>query len=76
MIDVTVVLLDGGLPTTSMAPIEIFSYAGVLWSMLHGQQPQPLFLCVPRRSTGARRATNCRCRSSPMPPSMTSTRRT
>ena len=43
MIDVTVVLLDGGLPTTSMAPIEIFSYAGVLWSMLHGQQPQSLF---------------------------------
>jgi len=43
MIDVTVVLLDEGLPTTSIAPIEIFSYAGVLWRMLHGQPAEPLF---------------------------------
>lgn len=44
MIDVTVVLLDEGLPTTSIVPIEIFSYAGVLWRMLQGQAPgQPLF---------------------------------
>ena len=43
MIDVTVVLLDDGLPTTSIAPIEIFTYAGVLWRMLQGEPAQPLF---------------------------------
>src|SRR6185369_5333987 len=43
MIDVTVVLLSDGLPTTSIAPIEIFSYAGVLWNMLQGKEVQSLF---------------------------------
>lgn len=43
MIEVTVVLLDEGLPTTSIAPIEIFTYAGVLWRMLQGLPAQPLF---------------------------------
>ncbi len=43
MINVTVVLLEGGLPTTFMAPIEIFSYAGVLWDMLQGNQSESLF---------------------------------
>jgi len=43
MIDVTVVLLSDGLPTTSIAPIEIFSYAGVLWNMLQGKPAESLF---------------------------------
>jgi len=43
MIDVTVVLLDGGLPSTSMAPLEIFSCAGTLWGMLMGTAPEPRF---------------------------------
>jgi transcriptional regulator GlxA family with amidase domain len=43
MIDVTVVLLADGLPTTSIAPIEIFSYAGVLWNMLQGEEAKSLF---------------------------------
>jgi transcriptional regulator GlxA family with amidase domain len=43
MIDVTVVLLDGGLPTTSMAPLEIFACAGTLWSMINRAPADPPF---------------------------------
>lgn len=43
MIRVTVVLLEGGLPSTSLTPIEIFSSAGVLWNMLTGQPGEPCF---------------------------------
>jgi transcriptional regulator GlxA family with amidase domain len=43
MIDVTVVLLEDGLPSTSMAPLEIFGCAGTLWGMLVGQPGEPRF---------------------------------
>ena len=43
MIDVTVILLEGGLPSTSMAPLEIFACAGSLWGMLMGKPAQPRF---------------------------------
>jgi len=43
MIDVTVVLLERALPSTSLAPVEIFSMAGVLWQVLLGQTPEPRF---------------------------------
>jgi hypothetical protein len=43
IIDVTVVLLERALPSTSVAPIEIFSSAGVLWQMIHGQPMVPRF---------------------------------
>jgi transcriptional regulator GlxA family with amidase domain len=43
MIDVTVLLLDGGLPTTSMAPLEIFSCAGTLFGLLTGASCEPFF---------------------------------
>lgn len=43
MIDVTVVLLEGGLPSTSMAPLEIFACAGSLWGMLMGTPAAPRF---------------------------------
>jgi transcriptional regulator GlxA family with amidase domain len=43
MIDVTVVLLDGGLPSTSMAPLEIFACAGTLWGMIMGTPAEPRF---------------------------------
>jgi len=43
LIDVTVVLLERALPSSSVAPIEIFSTAGVLWQMLHGRAPAPRF---------------------------------
>jgi transcriptional regulator GlxA family with amidase domain len=43
MIDVTVVLLDGTLPSTSLVPLEIFACAGALFEMLVGATPQPKF---------------------------------
>jgi transcriptional regulator GlxA family with amidase domain len=43
MIDVTVVLLDGSLPTTAMAPLEIFACAGTLWGMIMGTSAEPRF---------------------------------
>jgi transcriptional regulator GlxA family with amidase domain len=43
MIDVTVVLLEDGLPSTSMAPLEIFACAGTLWGMLVGQPCEARF---------------------------------
>lgn len=43
VLDVTVVLLDGGLPSTAIMPVEIFSAAGALWHELHDQAPRPAF---------------------------------
>ncbi len=43
MIDVTVILLEGGLPSTSMVPLEIFACAGSLWGMLMGTPAEPRF---------------------------------
>lgn len=43
MIDVTVVLLEDGLPSTSMAPLEIFACAGTLWGLLVGEPGRPRF---------------------------------
>jgi transcriptional regulator GlxA family with amidase domain len=43
MIDVTVILLEGGLPSTSMAPLEIFACAGSLWGMIMGTPAEPRF---------------------------------
>jgi transcriptional regulator GlxA family with amidase domain len=42
-IDVTVVLLEKAMPSTSVAPIEIFGAAGVLWQEFHGLPPAPRF---------------------------------
>jgi transcriptional regulator GlxA family with amidase domain len=43
VLDVTVVLLEGGMASTAIAPIEIFHSAGVLWNWLHGEAQQPRF---------------------------------
>jgi transcriptional regulator GlxA family with amidase domain len=43
MIRVTVVLLEGGVPSTSITPIEIFGAAGVLWNSIVGEDGEPLF---------------------------------
>lgn len=43
MIDVTVILVRGGMPSTAVAPIEVFSAAGVLWNEMRGVSPDPLF---------------------------------
>ncbi|MCL7945421.1 helix-turn-helix domain-containing protein [Marinobacter sp. ATCH36] len=41
--DVTVVLVEGGAPSTAVAPVEIFRSAGVLWSNLLHDPPHPCF---------------------------------
>jgi transcriptional regulator GlxA family with amidase domain len=43
LIEVVVVLLERALPSSSVAPIEIFSAAGTIWQLLHGQPPRPRF---------------------------------
>lgn len=43
MIDVTVVLVEGSLPSTSMVPLEIFACAGTLWGMIVGEPAEPRF---------------------------------
>ena len=57
VIDVTVVLLERALPSTSVAPIEIFSCAGVLWQTIHRQPLQPRFAVRAVSSTGKRPST-------------------
>jgi transcriptional regulator GlxA family with amidase domain len=43
LMDVTVVILEGGYASTAIAPIEIFHSAGVVWNWLHGDALQPRF---------------------------------
>lgn len=43
MYDVTVVLVAGGMPSTAVAPLEVFSTAGVLWNQMRGKTPSPYF---------------------------------
>lgn len=43
MHDVTVVLVEGGMPSTAVAPLEVFSTAGVLWNQMRQQEPAPYF---------------------------------
>jgi transcriptional regulator GlxA family with amidase domain len=56
MIDVTVLLLDDGLPSTALAPLEILACAGTLWGALTGTPSEPRFRV--RTATVARRKTN------------------
>jgi len=43
VIDVTVLLLDGGYASTAIGPIEVFHSAGRLWHQLRGEAEQPRF---------------------------------
>lgn len=43
MLDVTVVLLDDGLSSTAIMPVEIFHSAGRLWNALHDSPAEPGF---------------------------------
>ena len=43
ILDVTVVLLENGHPSTAIGPIEVFHSAGFLWNWLHGETQQPRF---------------------------------
>jgi transcriptional regulator GlxA family with amidase domain len=41
--DVTVVLLDGGMSSTAVMPVDIFHSAGALWNDLHDRPAEPAF---------------------------------
>ena len=43
MLDVTVLLLDDGMSSTAIVPVEIFHCAGALWNELHGRAAEPAF---------------------------------
>ncbi|MCE9661966.1 helix-turn-helix domain-containing protein [Halomonas sp. M5N1S17] len=43
MHDVTVVLVEGGMPSTAVAPLEIFGTAGVLWNFMCERRAEPRF---------------------------------
>jgi transcriptional regulator GlxA family with amidase domain len=43
VLDVTVVLLDGGYASTALGPIEVFYSAGLLWNWFHGQKIESRF---------------------------------
>lgn len=43
VLDVTVVLLDGGYASTAIGPIEVFHSAGVVWNWMRGEPLQPRF---------------------------------
>ncbi len=43
VLDVTVVLLEGGYASTAIGPLEVFHSAGVLWNTLHGEATHPRF---------------------------------
>jgi transcriptional regulator GlxA family with amidase domain len=43
VLDVTVVLLDGGYASTAIAPLEVFHSAGQLWNWLQGASFHPRF---------------------------------
>lgn len=43
MINVTVLFLHGGSPSTAVVPTEIFDTAGGFWNVLNGGQAAPLF---------------------------------
>jgi len=43
VLDVTVLLLEGGYPSTAIGPIEVFHSAGLLWNRLHGEKEEPRF---------------------------------
>ena len=59
VLDVTVVLLEGGYASTAIAPIQVFHSAGVLWNLLHGDAQQPRFRVRIASIDGARVTSLC-----------------
>jgi transcriptional regulator GlxA family with amidase domain len=43
MINVTVLFLNGGSPSTTVMPAEIFDTTGSLWNVLNAEEPSPRF---------------------------------
>lgn len=52
MIDVTVVLVKGGMPSTAVAPLEVFSSAGVLWNGMRGEPANAPFRVLTASADG------------------------
>lgn len=52
ILDVTVVLVDDGYASTAIAPLEVFSSAGVLFNRFTGRRPQPRFRVTPASVDG------------------------
>ena len=63
MLDVTVVLLDDGLSSTAIMPVEIFHSAGALWNELHNEVAEPAFVSI-ANSKGRPADPARQCRSS------------
>lgn len=59
VLDVTVVLLDAGYPSTAIGPIEVFHSAGSLWHWLRGEPPKPRFRVRTASIDGREVATLC-----------------
>ena len=43
MLEVAVVLLEGGFASTAIGPLEVFDSAGRFWNWLHGETERPRF---------------------------------
>jgi len=41
--NVVILFLRGGLASTAIAPMEVFRSAGVVWNVLNGASPEPVF---------------------------------
>jgi transcriptional regulator GlxA family with amidase domain len=65
VLDVTVVLLEGGYASTAIGPIEVFHSAGVLWNLLHGDAQQPRFRVRIASIDGAGVTSLCSLRMTP-----------
>ena len=52
MIDITVLLFEGGHASTSVGPLEVFTDAGALWNVWIGKEPKPLFTVRTATATG------------------------
>lgn len=59
VLDVTVVLLDGGYASTAIGPIEVFHSAGVLWNWLNGDAARPRFRVRTASIDGGKVSTLC-----------------
>ncbi len=40
---IAILFLRGGLASTAIAPMEVFRSAGVIWNLVNGETPRPLF---------------------------------
>jgi len=65
VLDVTVVVQQGGYPSAAIAPIEIFHSAGVLWHSLRGETEQPRFRVRTASIDGSGVKTLCSLRLTP-----------